>query len=197
MRTLTTAAVAAAGAVLALVSAAPVPAAVQRPADTRAVVGVDGTCHDAEGSWACTVETTVQDSKKTYGRARVEGEVFVNCTRNAVTRTRSLQYATAGQADFAAVEPAASGRTPTSFTWTKYDYRDVAERVEVGEVSWVEVQGVTEKGTASFLVRDENGREQRLTGTFEGPAAGLSDRIYQRTGPMTTAEQQRCASARP
>ncbi|MFD3475978.1 hypothetical protein [Streptomyces sp. NPDC058695] len=39
--------------------------------------------------------------------------------------------------------------------------------------------------------------EQILTGTFDGPATELSDRLHQRTGPMTVAEQQRCNAVRP
>ncbi|MEU5215350.1 hypothetical protein AB0G79_04005 [Streptomyces sp. NPDC020807] len=210
MRTLTTAAVAAAGAVLALVSAGPVPAAPYR-SDVRAAVGYEGTCHDADGGWACTVEMAVGESESGYEKAVMEGEVYVNCTRRTVQRSRSLQYATAGQADFAvrtasgavrapsgtARASSGAGRTPTSFTWTRYDYRDVAERIEPGEVSWVEVQRATQKGSASFVVRDENGREQTLTGTFEGPAAGMYDRLFQRTGPMTEEERGQCSSSRP
>ncbi|GAA1248449.1 MULTISPECIES: hypothetical protein [Streptomyces] len=194
MRTFTTAALAAAGAVLALASVSPVPAtALAAPA----VISVEGTCHDAQGSWPCTVDIDIQTSKKQYGRATMEGEAYLNCTRNRLDHNRPVHIATPGRADFATGDGGGAVRRPASFTWTKDTYEDFPERIEPGEVSWVEAQRATESGNAKFTVRDEKGHEQTLAGTFDGPATGLSDRLFQRTGPMTAGEQQRCRSDRP
>ncbi|MFE4721103.1 hypothetical protein ACFRLW_32750, partial [Streptomyces sp. NPDC056728] len=191
MRTFTTAALAAAGAVLALASVSPVPAtALAAPA----VISVEGTCHDAQGSWPCTVDIDIQTSKKQYGRATMEGEAYLNCTRNRLDHNRPVHIATPGRADFATGDGGGAVRRPASFTWTKDTYEDFPERIEPGEVSWVEAQRATESGNAKFTVRDEKGHEQTLAGTFDGPATGLSDRLFQRTGPMTAGEQQRCRS---
>ncbi|MFE2739043.1 hypothetical protein [Streptomyces sp. NPDC059349] len=127
----------------------------------------------------------------------MEGDVFVNCTRNRLDRKRPVHIATPGRADFATGDGGDAVRRPTSFTWTKDTYEDVPERITPGEVSWVEVQRATESGNATFTVRDEKGHEQTLAGTFDGPATGLSDRLFQRTGPMTAAEKQRCSGTRP
>jgi hypothetical protein len=44
---------------------------------------------------------------------------------------------------------------------------------------------------------DNPDQQYRLHITIDGPSMFLSDRIYQRTGPMTTAEKQRCRADRP
>ncbi|MFD0509513.1 hypothetical protein ACFQ0Q_00545 [Streptomyces aureus] len=129
MRTFTTAALAAAGAVLALASVSPVPAtALAAPA----VISVEGTCHDAQGSWPCTVDIDIQTSKKQYGRATMEGEAYLNCTRNRLDHNRPVHIATPGRADFATGDGGGAVRRPASFTWTKDTYEDFPERIEPG-----------------------------------------------------------------
>ncbi|MEV6956887.1 hypothetical protein [Streptomyces sp. NPDC051183] len=194
MRTFTTAALAAAGAVLALASVSAVPAAAL---DAPAVISVDGTCHDAKGSWPCAVDIEVQTSKKQYGPVTMDGEAYINCTRNRIDRTRSVHINNPGRAEFAPGGGGNALRRPTYFTWSRDTYQDVPERIAPGEASWFEVQRATESGDAKFTVRDEKGQEQVLRGTFDGPANGLSDRHYQRTGPLTAAEQRHCNSDRP
>ncbi|MFJ7157202.1 hypothetical protein ACIQUQ_19930 [Streptomyces sp. NPDC101118] len=192
MRTLITAALAAASTALLLAPAAPTPA---HAADLDS--GLYGECWDAKGSWPCTVLVAVAGSERRFGPAHQEGDVYVNCTRQTVERQRSLSGTRPGRADFAAGKAANGTRRPTRFTWSEYTDRSLNEQVRPGEASWVEVEHASESGTATFTVTDGDGRAQTLTGTFDGPARGLPDRVYQRTGPLTDAERARCHAGRP
>ncbi|MEU9091885.1 hypothetical protein [Streptomyces sp. NPDC048428] len=78
--------------------------------------------------------------------------------------------------------------------WFSSDRREVVERIQPGEVSWVEIQPSRERVEGWFL---SNKDDYRLHAVIDGPSRAVPDRILQRTGPMSESEKQRCAAARP
>lgn len=81
-----------------------------------------------------------------------------------------------------------------AWQWFSGDQRTVVERIQPGEVSWVELQPSRERVEGWFLSRKD---DYRLHAVIDGPSRGVPDRLLQRTGPMSEAEKQRCAAARP
>ncbi|WP_066370243.1 hypothetical protein [Herbidospora mongoliensis] len=67
------------------------------------------------------------------------------------------------------------------------------------EVSWIETQTGRRRTEGWFVTTPpaDPHNEWRLYTVIDHPATELSDRIYQRTGPMTSSEKQRCRSDRP
>lgn len=78
--------------------------------------------------------------------------------------------------------------------WFSSDLRVVVERIQPGEVSWVEMQPSRERVEGWFVSKKE---DYRLHAVIDGPSRAVPDRIFQRTGPMAESEKQRCAAARP
>ncbi|WP_393061967.1 hypothetical protein [Streptomyces sp. LN549] len=78
--------------------------------------------------------------------------------------------------------------------WFSSDRREIVERIQPGEVSWVEIQPSRERVEGWFL---SNKDDYRLHAVIDGPSRAVPDRILQRTGPMSESEKQRCAASRP
>ncbi|MEX0171820.1 hypothetical protein [Streptomyces sp. LMG1-1-1.1] len=78
--------------------------------------------------------------------------------------------------------------------WFSSDQRTVVERIQPGEVSWVELQPSRERVEGWFVSKKD---DYRLHAVVDGPSRTVPDRLLQRTGPMSEAEKQRCAAARP
>ncbi|MFG3042871.1 hypothetical protein ACGFYZ_38830 [Streptomyces sp. NPDC048330] len=78
--------------------------------------------------------------------------------------------------------------------WFSSDQRTVVERIQPGEVSWVELQPSRERVEGWFVGKKD---DYRLHAVVDGPSRAVPDRLLQRTGPMSEAEKQRCAAARP
>ncbi len=80
------------------------------------------------------------------------------------------------------------------FQWFSSDQRTVVEKIQPGEVSWVELQPSRERVEGWFVNKRD---DYRLHAVVDAPSRAVPDRIFQRTGPMAEAEKQRCAAARP
>ncbi|WP_329620839.1 hypothetical protein OG357_10065 [Streptomyces sp. NBC_01255] len=78
--------------------------------------------------------------------------------------------------------------------WFSSDERTVVEKIQPGEVSWVELQPSRERVEGWFVSKKD---DYRLHAVIDGPSRAVPDRLLQRTGPMSEAEKQRCAAARP
>ncbi|MEV8629489.1 hypothetical protein [Streptomyces sp. NPDC051079] len=81
-----------------------------------------------------------------------------------------------------------------AWQWFGGEQRNVVERIQPGEVSWIELQPSRERVEGWFLSKKD---DYRLHAVIDGPSRGVPDRLLQRTGPMAEAEKQRCAAARP
>ncbi|MFJ1754794.1 hypothetical protein [Kitasatospora sp. NPDC088134] len=99
------------------------------------------------------------------------------------------------EAGFAAAggNPAAVS-TSNPLTWSRTTAKALNPVIQPGEVSWIEVQPARERVAGSFT---NSRNDYRLDATFDVPATSLPDRYYQRTGPLTETELQRCGAARP
>ncbi|KQX12796.1 hypothetical protein ASC82_16740 [Streptomyces sp. Root431] len=78
--------------------------------------------------------------------------------------------------------------------WFSSDERTVVERIQPGEVSWVELQPSRERVEGWFVSKKD---DYRMHAVIDAPSRAVPDRLLQRTGPMSEAEKQRCAAARP
>ncbi|MFB6841699.1 hypothetical protein [Streptomyces sp. NPDC056361] len=78
--------------------------------------------------------------------------------------------------------------------WFSSDQRTVVERIQPGEVSWIELQPSRERVEGWFVSKKD---DYRLHAVVDGPSRAVPDRLLQRTGPMSEAEKQRCAASRP
>ncbi|MFI0985908.1 hypothetical protein [Streptomyces exfoliatus] len=78
--------------------------------------------------------------------------------------------------------------------WFSSDQRTVVEKIQPGEVSWVEMQPSRERVEGWFVSKKD---DYRLHAVIDGPSRAVPDRLLQRTGPMSEAEKQRCTAARP
>ncbi|MFG2836205.1 hypothetical protein ACGFYE_14575 [Streptomyces zaomyceticus] len=194
----------------------------------------ESTLHNAaaacNGENACVFRPDTRMSFRYYDRARVVGEAFVNCTRNALEHSRLLSYSerahdsvsqTYADAGLALNEvarlPTSGDRTEDekrarerpmaaqfalayernwqrSWQWFSSDQRTVVEKIQPGEVSWVEMQPSRERVEGWFVSKKD---DYRLHAVVDGPSRAVPDRLLQRTGPMSEAEKQRCAAARP
>ncbi|MEV7541099.1 hypothetical protein [Streptomyces sp. NPDC089915] len=182
------------------------------------------------GENACTFQPDPRHSFRYYDKARVVGEAFVNCTRNALDHSRTLSYTERAHDSVSQTYAAANlrldevARLPTTgdrtedkkrlkdrpmaaqfalayeiawqrpFQWFSSDQRTVVERIQPGEVSWVEIQPSRERVEGWFVSGKD---DYRLHTVIDAPSRAVPDRIFQRTGPMAEAEKQRCAAARP
>ncbi|MEU5219650.1 hypothetical protein AB0G79_26095 [Streptomyces sp. NPDC020807] len=183
-----------------------------------------------DGENSCVFRPDFRTSFRYYDRARVVGEAFVNCTRNALEHTRVVSY-TERSHDSVAQTYAADGialnqaaRLPTSgdrtedekrmkerpvaaqfslayekgwqraWQWFSGDQRTVVERIQPGEVSWIELQPSRERVEGWFLSKKD---DYRFHAVIDGPSRGVPDRLLQRTGPLSDAEKRRCAAERP
>ncbi|WP_459801981.1 hypothetical protein [Herbidospora sp. RD11066] len=179
--------------------------------DSRSVADAVSHCNGDLGR--CVFLPERDYSFAYYEPAEVTGDTYINCTRNALNRTRPVAAGgqSFGDLPAAAKLPGTGDRpsnmaqqftagTGTSPAWTVTGTRQVTEVVQPSEVSWIETQAGrrrTEGWFVSSPTPAEPHDEWRLYTVLDHPATELSDRMYQRTGPMTASEKQRCRSDRP
>ncbi|MER5959369.1 hypothetical protein [Streptomyces longhuiensis] len=171
------------------------------------------------GPTACSFTVDINSTFRYYDRARVVGDTFVNCTRNTLERTRHLSYnedafdnVSNTQADLFP-HPVLARRDNTGpmahqfetaltytdgrWSWVSSDQREIVERIDPGEVSWVELQPARKRVYGSFTATGEDAPAWRIDAIVDSPTRLMPDRLLQRTGPMTVAEKERCAASRP
>ncbi|MFD0264090.1 hypothetical protein ACFVH7_38160 [Kitasatospora indigofera] len=183
-------------------------------------------CEGSAGNCVFTVDNRY--SYRYYGQTRIVGEVYINCTRNAVVDDRRTEtteppydnltqyYALKGaplvpsRSDISLSRPNLASQVAAGFsqaggnsaavstnnplTWSRTTTKALNPTIQPGEMSWIEVQPARERVAGSFT----NARNKyRLDAVFDVPSTSLPDRYYQRTGPLTETELQRCGSARP
>ncbi|GII87902.1 hypothetical protein Ssi03_58920 [Sphaerisporangium siamense] len=161
----------------------------------------------------CVFTPAEEYSYSYYEPAQVNGDAYINCTRNELKRARPLTFGGRSYGDL----PANAGLPPNGTTvtnlaqqyvngigaapdWTTTTTRNVTEVVQPSEASWIETQAGRRRTegwfTSSPAPADPN-TEWRLYTVLDHAATTLPDRVYQRTGPMTSAEKLRCRSDRP
>ncbi|WP_371674882.1 hypothetical protein [Streptomyces sp. NBC_01276] len=162
----------------------------------------------------CTFTAEDDYSFSYYAPARVAAETYFNCTRNTLNRTRPVSTANRTYSDLPAAAglPSTGTAAPTNMAqqytqgtgltpaWNTSQDRQVTEIVQPAEASWIETQAARRRTegwfTATTKATDPNS-DWRLHTVLDHPSTDLSDRIYQRTGPLTASEKQRCQSDRP
>ncbi|MEV6867635.1 hypothetical protein AB0M44_42430 [Streptosporangium subroseum] len=178
--------------------------------DRRTVADAVNYCAGALGRCVFTPEEAYSYSY--YEPAQVNGDTYINCTRNALTRTRPVTLAGRSYGDLPANAGLPGGAaaasvmaqqftagSSTSPDWNPSLTRSVTEVFQPSEVSWVETQAGRRRVEGWFTSNPtpaDPQTEWRLYTVLDHPSTDLSDRIYQRTGPMTAFEKQRCQSNR-
>ncbi len=89
----------------------------------------------------------------------------------------------------------AAVNTNNPLVWSRTTLKKLNPTVQPGEVSWIEVQAARERVSGTFV--STKGTRVRLDAVFDTPSTELPDRYYQRTGPLTQVELDRCDTARP
>ena len=179
--------------------------------DSRPVTEAVNYCNSTPGR--CTFTPDKPYSYAYYEPAQVNSGTYINCTRNALTRTRPITVSARSYGDLPASAGLPGGGTSASnmaqqFTagsatnppWTTNAVDNVTEILQPSEASWIETQAGrrrTEGWFASNPTPADPNTEWRLYTVLDYPSTELSDRVYQRTGPMTPSEKQRCQSDRP
>ncbi|MFI9650805.1 hypothetical protein ACIHAA_31640 [Streptomyces sp. NPDC052040] len=163
----------------------------------------------ASGAAACVFRPDDAYSYRYYDTARTVGEAYVNCTRNTVRHDRPVVFGDRtldSLSQSAGVDRLSNPQDnlrqqfvrATGWRWSSSSDRKIGETIEPGEVSWIEAQAGRQRTEGWFLTTgDDPDRQYRMHVTVDGPSLSLPDRIYQRTGPMTAAEKQRCRADRP
>ncbi|MFE2853898.1 hypothetical protein ACFXJO_22565 [Streptomyces lavendulae] len=180
--------------------------------DRRTAADAVAYCNGAANRCAFTAESDYSFSY--YAPARVAAETFFNCTRNTLNRTRPVSTANRSYGDLPAAAglPGSGTGTPTNMAqqygqgtglnpaWNTTQTHNLNEIVQPAEASWIETQGARQRTEGWFQATtqatDPN-YDWRLHTVIDHPSTSLSDRIYQRTGPLTASEKQRCQSDRP
>lgn len=181
--------------------------------DKRTVADAVAECGRAAGQ--CVFTPLDDYSFSYYEPARQADETYINCTRVTVQRTRPLKLGgrTVSDLPTAAGLPPANGTAAPSnmnkqFTtgsgstpaWAPSGDRTVQEVVKPGEAAWIETQGGRQRTEGWFTSNptpaDPN-TDWRLYTVLDYPSPQIADKVYQRTGPLTTAELARCQSDRP
>ncbi|WP_433381416.1 hypothetical protein [Streptosporangium sp. CA-115845] len=177
--------------------------------DRRTVADAVNYCAAARNNCVFTPDETYSYSY--YEPAQVNGDTYINCTRNALTRTRPVTLTGRSYGDLPAGAGLPGGATPTimaqQFTtgsatapdWNPSLTRSVTEIFQPSEVSWIETQAGRRRAEGWFTSNPapaDPHTQWRLYTVLDHPSTDLSDRIYQRTGPMTAFEKQRCQSDR-
>ncbi|MGW4640895.1 hypothetical protein ACWEN6_20350 [Sphaerisporangium sp. NPDC004334] len=182
--------------------------------DNRPVTEAVNYCNSTPDK--CTFTPDKAYSYAYYEPAQLNGDTYINCTRNALTRTRPVPFTGRSYGDLptAAALPGATsnGGTTTSNMsqqfaagtatppWTTSATGNITEILQPSEASWIETQAGrrrTEGWFKSNPTPADPNTDWRLYTVLDYPATELSDRVYQRTGPMTASEKQRCQSDRP
>lgn len=169
--------------------------------------------HCASAPGTCIFTPEADYSYAYYEPARLNSDVYINCTRNTLTRTRPVTFTGRSYGDLPANAglpgdgstisnmvrqfTAGTGNAPR---WNTSVTHHVTEIVKPGEVSWIETQAGRRRTEGWFTISpapDNPHTQWRLHTVLDYPAPDLTDRVYQRTGPMTASEKQRCQSDRP
>ncbi|WP_424533358.1 hypothetical protein ACOZ38_23675 [Sphaerisporangium viridialbum] len=179
--------------------------------DRRPVADMVNYCAGALGRCLFTPDKAY--SYAYYEPAQLNSDTYINCTRNTLNRTRPVDFGGRSYGDLPANAglpgsgttvsvmaqqfTAGTGRAPD---WAPSTTRTVTEIVQPAEASWIETQAGRRRTEGWFTMNpapaDPNA-EWRLYTVLDYPTTELSDRVYQRTGPMTPSEKQRCQSDRP
>ncbi|WP_327045147.1 hypothetical protein OG320_25935 [Microbispora sp. NBC_01189] len=179
--------------------------------DARPVTEAVSYCNGAPGR--CVFKPEKEYSYAYYEPAQVNGDTYINCTRNALTRTRPVTFTGRSYGDLPATAglPGTTGTpsnmaqqfaagTATNPAWAAKSDHTVTEVLQPSEAAWIETQAGRRR-TEGWFVSDpapaDPNTEWRLYTVLDYPATELSDRVYQRTGPMTASEKQRCQADRP
>ncbi|WP_019890265.1 hypothetical protein [Streptomyces purpureus] len=176
----------------------------------------------------CTFEQDARYSYQYYDRPRMLGDVYLNCTRNALPDERVLKwdefpYDSISQYYVQKKPPApldprdniaksrdrlgrqiaagftvADGNThqmatTNPLTWSRTNERKLTVSVQPGEVSWIEVQPSRERVTGALI---STNNKYRMDVMLDTPSQSLADRFYQRTGPLSRIELDRCGDHR-
>ncbi|MFH8562067.1 hypothetical protein [Streptomyces sp. NPDC017988] len=171
--------------------------------------------HCAKARTNCTYTADTPYSYTYYDKARMIGETYFNCTRNTISHDRPVRFvgrsydSLSQQAGIDRLstltdnvnqqfESGVAASSPEPWRWTTTSERKIHEIIEVGEASWIEAQPGRQRIDGWFTSDASDPDKQiRLHVVADGPSPLVPDRIYQRTGPMTTAEKTRCRSDRP
>ncbi|MDX3763307.1 DUF642 domain-containing protein [Streptomyces sp. AK02-04a] len=173
-------------------------------------------CNGTDTQCAFTMDP--QASYQYYDKARVVGEVHMNCGRNSFDDGRDVEYTEkpfdsisqyyakndlvmTPPDDISEGKPKLANQvargfeetTNSSWTWKREVKRSVAPAIQPGEVSWIELEAARQR-VVGYFTSIHNGYS--LFSTFDAPSDTLPDRWYQRTGPMTVAEYAMCSSDR-
>ncbi|MEU7133350.1 hypothetical protein [Streptomyces sp. NPDC046261] len=172
------------------------------------------------GRTACAFEIYPWATRPYYDRAQVIDEAYINCSRNAITDKRDVQFKPGGYnslpvtaRDFALtdyqpfrdlVAEEFENYSKYPWVWSTDRTRQIAWNIQPGEVSWVEVQVARERAEGKFtqIVNEKvdsnyETSRYRMFVTFDTPSKGRSDRLYQRSGPLTPDELAKCSRTRP
>lgn len=167
----------------------------------------------------CTYTAFPERTYPYYDKARVLGEVYINCTRedfqdvrNIIWDARTYDSISQWYADRnLPLDPPDDitrskdkiafqvGRgveklTNAAVKLKRSTNRWIAPTILPGEASWIEVQDARRHVEGVFT--NMRGNERHLYADFDIPSATHSDRLYQRTGPMSAVEEARCDAAR-
>ncbi|WP_369384112.1 hypothetical protein [Streptomyces sp. cg36] len=178
--------------------------------DKRTVIdGVNACNADAT---PCKFTPLDDYSFASYAPARVADEGYINCTRETQTRERPLQFSSRTVSDLppeAGLPPVPASKnmtkqfttgTGTSPSWNPTTGRMIKEIVQPNEVAWIETQAARQRTEGWFTSSPtpvNANQDWRVYTVLDYPSPHLSDRVYQRTGPLAPAELQRCRSHRP
>ncbi|MFZ3495877.1 hypothetical protein ACODT5_22100 [Streptomyces sp. 5.8] len=170
-------------------------------------------CADIQNRCTFTVDDAY--SYAYYDKARTVLETYIDCTRNPLTHKRPVGYTdltydslrqTTGNERLQNTQDNLHKQfntgfqktSPAPWRWTPASNREINEVIQAGEASWIEAQAARQRTDGWFTSTTDNPDQQyRLHITVDGPSGTLADRVYQRTGPMATAEKRRCRSDRP
>ncbi|MEV0280786.1 hypothetical protein AB0I22_30965 [Streptomyces sp. NPDC050610] len=150
-----------------------------------------------------------------YDKARVVGEAYLNCTRNTIAHDRTVKFSGRAYDNLdqgAGIQRLSNPRdnlhqqfttgfgasSAEPWRWTTSADRTVHETIEAGEAGWVEAQSGRQRTDGWFMsTADDPDKQIRLHVVADGPSPLVPDRVYQRTGPRTAGEKERCRSNRP
>ncbi|MEV4251392.1 hypothetical protein AB0J63_49420 [Streptosporangium canum] len=180
--------------------------------DRKTVEEAVSYCIGASDRCVFTEETS--HSYTYYEPPQINGETLINCTRNALDHTRPLTAASGSygtlpaSAGLPGTGPAASNMESQlnaglkiPLVWKASANGSVKSIIQTAEVEWVENQGGRRRTEGRFASNPttltDPHSEWRLYAAFDSPSPELSTRFYERTGPMTISEEQRCQSDRP
>ena len=181
--------------------------------DKRSVADAVAEC--GRNAAQCSFTPLADYSFSYYEPARQADETYINCTRSTLERERPLTPSARTISDLpanAALPPTSSTAAPSNMnkqfttgtgtnpSWSPSSQRTVKEVVKPGEAAWIETQGGRQRTEGWFTSNptpaDPN-QDWRLYTVLDYPSTQIADRVYQRTGPLTSGELARCRADRP